>query len=196
MFDVGDLPVPTFGNCVLKTGAIKWPLKLCVRFLRFFSKSKKRLLRCFDLLHTFLPARRYASAGASRVSVCLSVSVSLSQVGVLSKQMDESNWFWRGSSFHLSYTVLKGNSSNFRNKGTSFWNFVPESGLWKILPRYIDCGNVIDLARHGGRSERDKRDLRRSAKLTIPPSSDARSIAGDRQALSTARDCRALVSDS
>jgi len=105
--------------------------------------------------------------------------------------MDESIWFWRGSSFHLSYTVLKGNSSNFRNKGTSFWNFVPESGLWKILPRYIDCRNVIDLARQGGRSERDKRDLRRSAKLTIPPSSDARSIACDCQALSTARDCRA-----
>ena len=124
------------------------------------------------------------------LSVCLSASVCLSQVGVLSKQMDESNWFWRGTSFHLSYTVLKGNSSNFRNKGTSFWNFVPESGLWKILPRHIDCRNVIDLARHGGRSERDKRDLRRSAKLTIPPSSDARSIAGDRQALSTARDCR------
>jgi len=30
----------TFGNCVLKTGVIEWPLKLCVRFLRFFSKYK------------------------------------------------------------------------------------------------------------------------------------------------------------
>ena len=29
MFDVGDLPVLTFGNCVLKTSVIKWPLKLC-----------------------------------------------------------------------------------------------------------------------------------------------------------------------
>jgi len=36
MFDVGDLPVPTFGNCVLKTGEIKWPLKLYrPTFLRF-----------------------------------------------------------------------------------------------------------------------------------------------------------------
>jgi len=26
MFDVGDLPVMTFGNCVLQTGVIKWPL--------------------------------------------------------------------------------------------------------------------------------------------------------------------------
>ena len=43
MFHVGDLPVLTFGNCVLKTGMIKWPLKLYVRFLRFLaflSKSK------------------------------------------------------------------------------------------------------------------------------------------------------------
>jgi len=35
MFDVGNLPVLTFGNCVLKTGVIKWPLKLRVRFLTF-----------------------------------------------------------------------------------------------------------------------------------------------------------------
>ena len=32
MFDVGDLPVVTVGNCVLKTGTIKWPLKLYGRF--------------------------------------------------------------------------------------------------------------------------------------------------------------------
>ena len=36
MFDVGDLPILTFGNCVLKTGVIKWPLKLRVRFLKTF----------------------------------------------------------------------------------------------------------------------------------------------------------------
>jgi len=33
---------------------IKWPVKLYVRFLRFFSKSKKHdLLRFLELLHTF-----------------------------------------------------------------------------------------------------------------------------------------------
>ena len=54
MFDVGDLPVLTFGNCVLKTGVIKRPLKLCVRFLRFFSKSKTYdFYVFFELLHTF-----------------------------------------------------------------------------------------------------------------------------------------------
>jgi len=32
-------------------------------------------------------------------------------------------------SFHLSYTVLKGNLVIFKNKGTSLWNFVLNSGL-------------------------------------------------------------------
>ena len=52
MFDVGNLPLLTFGNCVLKTGVIKWPLKLRVRFFnvfkRFFSKSKKKLFTFFE----------------------------------------------------------------------------------------------------------------------------------------------------
>ena len=34
MFDVGDLLVLTFGSLtLLKTGVIKWPLKLYVRFM-------------------------------------------------------------------------------------------------------------------------------------------------------------------
>ena len=37
MFYVGDLSVLTFGNCVLKTEVIKWPLKLNVRFFTFFT---------------------------------------------------------------------------------------------------------------------------------------------------------------
>ena len=43
MSDVGDLPVGllTFGNCVLKTGVIKWRLKMYVRFLTFFFKIQK-----------------------------------------------------------------------------------------------------------------------------------------------------------
>jgi len=50
MFDVGDLPVLTFGNCVLNTGVIKWPLKLYGRFftfLTFFSKSKNMTFYVF-----------------------------------------------------------------------------------------------------------------------------------------------------
>jgi len=56
MFDVGDLPVLTFGDCVLKTGVIKRPLKLFVRFFNvFFFKIQK--IKTFyiisELLHTF-----------------------------------------------------------------------------------------------------------------------------------------------
>jgi len=57
MFDVGDLPVLTVGNCVLKTEAIKWPLKLYVRFFTFLTVFLKiqntRLFTFFELLHTF-----------------------------------------------------------------------------------------------------------------------------------------------
>ena len=57
MFDVVHLPVLTFGNCVLKTGVIKWPLKphgLFKRFLTFFSESQNTdFLRFFELLRTF-----------------------------------------------------------------------------------------------------------------------------------------------
>jgi len=35
IFDVGDLPILTFCNCVLKNGVIRWPLKLYVRFYVF-----------------------------------------------------------------------------------------------------------------------------------------------------------------
>ena len=53
MFDVGDVPVGllTFGNCVLKTGIIKWPLKLCIRFYVFnvfFQNPKTRLFTFFE----------------------------------------------------------------------------------------------------------------------------------------------------
>jgi len=40
MFDVGDLPVLTFGNYVLKPRVIKWPVKL---YVRFFFKIQKNM---------------------------------------------------------------------------------------------------------------------------------------------------------
>jgi len=53
------------------------------------------------------------------VSVCLSGTVHLSQVGVLSKRMNESSWFWQGSFlWPLLYSVI-GHSNNSQNKGTS-----------------------------------------------------------------------------
>ena len=45
----------TFGNCVLKTEVIEWPLKLCVRFLRFFFKIQKHdFLRFWSCCTRFL----------------------------------------------------------------------------------------------------------------------------------------------
>jgi len=62
-----------------------------------------------------------------------------------------------------------------QNKGTSLGNFATNSGLFS--PLYIDCRNVLSTKlKKGGRSERDKLDRRRSTKLTIPPSSDARPL--------------------
>jgi len=58
MFDVGDLLVLTFGNCVLKaewlSGLWNYAYVFFMFFNVFFSKSKKHgILRIFELLHTF-----------------------------------------------------------------------------------------------------------------------------------------------
>jgi len=43
VFDAGDLPALTFGNCVLKTGVIKWPLKLYVTYVFYvFLQNPKK----------------------------------------------------------------------------------------------------------------------------------------------------------
>ena len=47
MFDVGDLPVLAFGNCVLKAEVIKWPVKLYVRFYVFFQNPKNMTFYVF-----------------------------------------------------------------------------------------------------------------------------------------------------
>jgi len=53
MRDVGDLPVLTFGSCVLKAGVIKWTPKLYVRFYFFFKIQKNMTFYIFELLHTY-----------------------------------------------------------------------------------------------------------------------------------------------
>jgi len=56
-----------------------------------------------------------------------------------------------------------------QNKGTSSWNFFSKLRTQKISPRHID-------RRLSSSKVRDKLDRRRSTKLTIPPSSDARPL--------------------
>ena len=80
------------------------------------------------------------------IALCLSVClfVCLSQVGVLSKRLNESSWFFDvEASFHLSYTVLQGISGIYKDKGTSLWNFVPNSRLDKILLRNVDRRSAL-----------------------------------------------------
>jgi len=93
-----------------------------------------------SLTNSLLSARRYASSGTSHdpvssicLSVCLSVCVCLSQVGVLSKRMNESSWLlaWELPIIYPT-NFLKENSGISKNKGTSLWNFVPNSSLRKV----------------------------------------------------------------
>jgi len=59
--------------------------------------------------------RRYASAVPTMAGVCLSVC--LSQVGVLSKRLDESSWFL-DCVLPSTYPILRsGNSGIYKNKG-------------------------------------------------------------------------------
>jgi len=61
------------------------------------------------------------------------------------------------ASFHPSYTVLKGNSVICKNKGTSLWNFAPNSGFrqfrhgisivetcYQLSSKKVDAQNVIN----------------------------------------------------
>jgi len=126
-----------------------------------------------------------------RPCVCLC----LSPVGVLSTQMnDRAGVFGTAASFHLSHTVLKANSCTSKNKGTSVRNFVTRTlQSENFASAYRPSKRVINLARERWTLRCDKLDRRRSTKLTVPPSSDARPLVyhSNCQALSTARFCRA-----
>ena len=67
--------------------------------------------------------------------------------------------FGMWASFHPSYTVLKGNSVISKNKGTSLWNFVLNSGLrkfrhgmsivemcYQLSSRKVDAQSVMNWA--------------------------------------------------
>jgi len=98
----------------------------------------------------------------------VSVSVRLSQVGVLLKRPNESSWFL--ACFHPSYTVLKGNWVISKNNGTFLWNFVLNSGLrkfrhgisiaetcYQLSSRKVDAQSVINWAVVGHLSQQHLR---------------------------------------
>jgi len=85
------------------------------------------------------------------------VSACRSQVGVLLKRLNESSWFLACE----SYTVSNGNSVISKNKGTSLWNFVLNSGVrkfrhgisivivetcYQLSSRKVDAPSVINWA--------------------------------------------------
>ena len=87
----------------------------------------------------------------------LCLSVSQSQVGILSKWMDVSSWFFgMQASFDLSYSVLQGNSDICRNKDSGQWNFVlnstfenfasayRSSNMYPLSSRKVDAQSVIN----------------------------------------------------
>jgi len=89
------------------------------------------------------------------------VSVRLSVTSRCSIEMAERTELVFGmlASFHPSYTVLKGNSVISKNKGTSLWNFVLNSGLrkfchgilivetcYQLSSRKVDAPSVINWA--------------------------------------------------
>jgi len=80
------------------------------------------------------------------------------------------------ASFDQSYTVLR-KFWYLQNKGTSLRNFFINSALGKFRHSISSVERVTDSAlERWTLSERDKLDRRRSAQLTIPPSSNARPL--------------------
>jgi len=89
------------------------------------------------------------------MAVCLSVT---SRCSIETAERTELV-FGMLASFHPSYTVLKGNSVISKNKGTSLWNFVLNSGLrkfchgilivetcYQLSSRKVDAQSVINWA--------------------------------------------------
>jgi len=97
---------------------------------------------------------------AIRPCVCPSVSVCLSQVGVLSKRLNESSWFLgMGASFpHILHSVIR--KFGYLQK---YENFVPNSGLRK----FCFSMSIVETCCQLSLKIPDQLDRRRSTNLTI-----------------------------
>ena len=73
-----------------------------------------------------------ARVGLLAMALCPSGSVCLSKVDVLSKRMKESRWFWHGRFIPPILHCVIRKFMYLQNKGTSLWNFAPNSGLRKF----------------------------------------------------------------
>jgi len=102
-----------------------------------------------------LSTARCCASAVLAMGLCLSVT---SRCSIETAERIELG-FGMLASFHPSYTVLKGNSVIFKNKGTSLWNFVLNSGLikfrhgisivetcYQLSSRKVDAQSVINWA--------------------------------------------------
>jgi len=125
-----------------------------------------RETRSANFLPQFLPTQCYSITGASCGPVCVCHKTVFCRNGW-------TNWarFGIGAIFHLSCTVLKGNTGISKNKGTFLWNFVPNSRLSKCcfsISIVETCYQLSSTRWTLGGSEPDKLDHHRSTILTVP----------------------------
>jgi len=79
--------------------------------------------------------------------------------------------FYMAASFHLSYSVLYGDSTIYKNKGSCLWKFVLNSGIRKFHhARHIAVTICCQLSSTKVDAQHDKLDCLQSSKLTIPVS--------------------------
>jgi len=98
------------------------------------SETNEQIMELANIatLCTFNP-RDAMLARVLAMTLCLAVSVCHnSQVGVLSKRLDELGWLLAGSFLRPILTVCIRNQVPSKNKGTFLWNFAPNSGLRKF----------------------------------------------------------------
>jgi len=71
-----------------------------------------------------------------------------SEVDVRSKQLNRLSLLWRiiGHSWLILQCVGRARFINLQKNGTSLWNFVPNFGLRKILPRHVDSRKCCQLS--------------------------------------------------
>jgi len=147
------------GKVILLVCTMSILIKIIVIFAAVTPSARSSRRECNDLVGTLFPRDSMLArilAMALCLSVCLSVSDCLSQVGVLLKRLNESGWFLASTyPTHPPGTLLK------------------ILYLENFATAYRSSRRAINLT---GRSEREKLDRRRSSKLTIPPSSDARPL--------------------
>ena len=73
------------------------------------------------------------------VSSSLCVCVCLSHAGIVSKQLHESSWILAYSLTLIYLTLHFQENRVSKNRGTSIWNFVPNSGLGHGTSTVAEC---------------------------------------------------------